>query len=112
MYAIRSYYEFLTECAIQENKNEEQELLHPYKHEYTSIIKQWLGSQKKLIKNLNDIQQMNLNLSKTSSEPTKEPEIPKYDAKYYALYIRIQEQAGREIPFVKNEYDRFRNNFV
>nr|WP_319398792.1 hypothetical protein [uncultured Carboxylicivirga sp.] len=102
-----SIMEFLTECAIQENKNEEQELLHPYKHEYTSIIKQWLGSQKKLIKNLNDIQQMNLNPSKTTSEPAKEPEIPKYDAKYYALFIRIQEQAGREIPFVKNEYDRF-----
>ena len=30
-----------------------------------------------------------------------------HDAKYYALYIRLMEKAGKETPFPRNEYDRF-----
>lgn len=98
---------FLTDCTIQENKLVKQEILQPENAEYASIIKQWLQSQKKLIQSLNDLQNLKLNFSCKPNELVNEHLKTKHDAKYYALYVRILEQAGKEIPFVKNEYDRF-----
>lgn len=99
--------EFLTECTIQENKITEQELLQPEKAEYSSIIKQWLSLQKNMIHSLNEIQQLKSKFSKKTSSPANNPQKPRHDAKYYALYIRLLEQAGKETPIVRNENDRF-----
>jgi hypothetical protein len=102
-----SIMKFLTDCTIQESKLVKQEILQPENTEYTSIIKQWLLSQKKLIQSLNELQNLKLNLSNKPSELGKVPLKTVHDAKYYALYIRLMEKVGKETPFVRNEYDRF-----
>ncbi len=99
--------EFLTKCAMQENKITRHEILKSAKAGYTTTIKEWLGSQVKLINKLIEIEQLKLNRSENTSELGEEPQKPVHDAKYYALYIRILEKVGKETPFVRNEYDRF-----
>jgi hypothetical protein len=98
---------FLTDCTIQENKLLKQEILKPENTEYSSIVKQWLHSQKKLIQSLNELQKLKLNLSDKPSELGKVPLKTEHDAKYYALYIRLMEKAGKETPFPRNDNDRF-----
>ncbi len=94
--------EFLIECAIQENKVTKQEILHSAKTEYTKTIKQWLRSQVKLIKQLNEIEHLyypkqTINLIDKNGK--------KIGAKYIALYHRILVELKLIDEFRRNDND-------
>lgn len=98
---------FLTACTVHENKLTNHELLAPCPSEFTLTIRTWLDTQIELIHKLSEIEQLKDKIKPSpiiKAEPSKKS---KHHAKYYALYIRLLEQIGKEMPFVKDENDRF-----